>query len=49
MIGSILLIGLYIVLHIIGLPLIWLEHIGFLDLLGAAVDGGIVAGSRYLI
>jgi len=49
MVGSILLIGLYIASHTVGLPSIGLEHIGFLDLFVAALQGGIVAGSGYLI
>jgi hypothetical protein len=49
MIGSILLIGLYIASHTVGLPLIGLEHVGFLDLLVASLQGGIVVGSAYII
>jgi hypothetical protein len=49
MVGSILLIGLYIASHTVGLPLIWLEHVGFLDLLTAALQGGIVAVSAYVM
>ena len=37
MVGSILLIGLYIASHIVGLSLIGLEHVGFLDLLVATL------------
>jgi len=36
MAGSVLLIGFYIASHTVGLPLIGLAHIGFLDLLVAA-------------
>ena len=49
MVGSILLIGLYIASHTVGLPLIGLEHVGFLDLLTAALQGGIVAVSAYVM
>ena len=49
MVGSIFLIGLYIASHTVGLPLIGLEHVGFLDLLTAALQGGIVAVSAYVM
>jgi hypothetical protein len=49
MVGSILLIGLYIASHIVGLSLIGLEHVGFLDLLVATLQGGIVAVSAYVM
>jgi hypothetical protein len=49
MVGSILLSGLYIASHTVSLPLIGLEHVGFLDLLVAALQGGIVAVSAYVM
>jgi hypothetical protein len=49
MAGSVLLMGLYIASHTVGLPLIGLEHVGFLDLLVAPLQGGIVVGSGYII
>lgn len=39
MVGSIFLIGLYIASHTVGLPLIGLEHVGFLDLLTGSLTG----------
>jgi hypothetical protein len=47
--GSVLLIGFYIASHTVGLPLIGLEHVGFLDSLVAALQGGIATGSGYVI
>ncbi|MGB8035511.1 MAG: hypothetical protein WCF03_16985 [Nitrososphaeraceae archaeon] len=49
MVGSIFLIGLYIASHTVDLPLIGLEHVGFLDLLTTALQGGIVAVSAYVM
>ena len=49
MAGSVLLIGFYIASHTVGLPLIGLGQVGFLDLLVAALQGGIVTGSGYII
>jgi hypothetical protein len=49
MVGSVLLIGLYIASHTVGSALIGLEHIGFLDLFVTALQGGIVASSGCLI
>ena len=48
-VGSIFLIGLYIASHTVGLPLIGLEYVEFLDLLTAALQGGIVAVSAYVM
>lgn len=48
-VGSIFLIRLYIASHTVGLPLIGLEYVEFLDLLTAALQGGIVAVSVYVM
>jgi hypothetical protein len=48
-VGSIFLIRLYIASHTVGLPLIGLEYVEFLDLLTAALQGGIVAVSAYVM
>lgn len=49
MAGSLLLIGLYVISHTVGLPIIGLERAGLLDLLVAALQGGIVLASGYIL
>jgi len=47
--GSLILIGLYSTSHLIGVPLIGLEHVGVLDLLVAVLQVGIIGCSAYII
>ncbi len=49
MVGSILLIGLYITSHTVGLPSIGLEQIGPLDLFVTSFQGGIVVACGYIL
>jgi hypothetical protein len=47
--GSLILIGLYSASHVIGVPLIGLEHVGVLDLLVGGLQVGIIGCSAYII
>ena len=49
MLGSLLLIGLYILSHTIGFPLIGLEQVGPLDLAVAVLQAGIVTCCGYAL
>jgi hypothetical protein len=49
LIGSLLLIRLYILSHTVGFPLIGLEQVGLLDLIVAILQAGIVAYCGYTL